>query len=211
MNYNSKFSRFFTRLMELILLNFVFILTCIPIITIGAAITSMYATCLKMIRNEEGYVIRGYFKDFAFNFKQSTILWLIEVLLYFLLYVVYTAALINGGILSQIYAVLIWVLVILYFFLFVFLYAIIATFQNSLKGSLITAISMMIAHFPMALLILLITGIPTFITLGISSVVLQKTALFWILIGFAAIIFWSSHFFQKIFCNYMEDSSFLSK
>lgn len=108
MNYDSRFSRVLSRLTELVLLNFVFILTCLPILTIGASVTALYSITLKMARNEEGYIIQGYFKDFAKNFKQATAFWLIELLLYFQLRVLYIAAAVNGGAMFQIYTVITW-------------------------------------------------------------------------------------------------------
>ncbi len=61
MNYDSRFSRVLSRLTELVLLNFVFILTCLPILTIGASVTALYSITLKMARNEEGYISSVYY------------------------------------------------------------------------------------------------------------------------------------------------------
>ena len=65
------------KLADLILLNLLFIICCIPIVTIGASITAMYYVTLKMVRNEESYLFRSFFKSFKQNLKQSTVIWLI--------------------------------------------------------------------------------------------------------------------------------------
>ncbi|MBO4679554.1 MAG: YesL family protein [Lachnospiraceae bacterium] len=69
------------RTMELVinmlLLNILVIICSVPVITIGAAFTAMYHQLQRMMRNEDGYVVRDFFKDFASNFKVSTITWLI--------------------------------------------------------------------------------------------------------------------------------------
>lgn len=65
------------RLADLMLLNFLTLICCIPIVTAGAAFTALDYMCLKLVRNEENYLIRGYFKSFKENLKQSTGIWLI--------------------------------------------------------------------------------------------------------------------------------------
>ncbi len=204
MNYDSRFSRFVMRISELVLLNFVFILTCIPVVTIGASITALYSVTLKMMRKEEGYIIRGYFKDFMKNFKQATSFWLLALLLYFLLYVVYTAAAVNGGTLFQIYVVITWALGILYSIYFLFVFPLTATFQNSLKGIARNAFSMVIAHFPMVLTAYLTVMVPLFVSFGVDTKIMQYALLFWILIGFSAVAYWSSFYLNRIFMRYMD-------
>lgn len=203
-DYNSRFSRFATRISELILLNFVFILTCIPIFTIGASVTALYSVTLKMTRGEEGYIIRGYFKDFMKNFKQATFFWSMALLLYFLLYIVYTAAAVNGGLLFRIYIVITWVLAILYSLYFLFIFPLTATFENTLKGIARNALSMIIAHFPMVFTAYLTIMVPMFVSFGVDTKIMQYALLFWILIGFSVVAYWSSFYLNRIFIRYMD-------
>ncbi len=203
-HYESRFSRFMTRLTDLILLNFIFILTCIPVFTIGASVTALYTITLKMVRNEEGSIIRGYFKAFGKNFKQATAFWLIALALYFLLYVVYTAAAVNGGALLSAYTVITFALAILYSLYFSFVFPLIAMFENTFKGMAANAFSMIIAHFPMVLTAFLCTAIPVFVSFGVDTKIMQYALLFWILIGFSAVTLWSSVYLRRIFDRYTE-------
>lgn len=66
---------FLSRVVELILLNIVFILFSLPIVTIGASVTAMFSITLKMVRGEEGGLINGFWQAFKNNFKQSTLIW----------------------------------------------------------------------------------------------------------------------------------------
>ncbi len=83
MNANSFFNNesplvsLLNRVGDLIVLNMLFLLCCIPIVTIGAALTAMHYVCLRMIRNEEGYITRDFFRSFRMNFRQSTLIWLL--------------------------------------------------------------------------------------------------------------------------------------
>ena len=72
-NPENKFFVFMGRVADLMILNFVCMICCIPIVTAGPAITAMYYTTLKMARNEETYILKGFFHSFRQNLKQGII------------------------------------------------------------------------------------------------------------------------------------------
>lgn len=76
-NIDSPLMQILGKLADLMLLNFLTLLLCIPVVTAGAAFTALDYMCLKIVRNEETYIIKGYFKSFKENFKQATAIWLI--------------------------------------------------------------------------------------------------------------------------------------
>ena len=61
---DNKFFRFMSKVADLCILNIICVVCCIPVITAGASITAMYYVTLKMVRNEEAYIIRSFFKSF---------------------------------------------------------------------------------------------------------------------------------------------------
>lgn len=58
-------------------LTFLWILCSLPLITIGASTTAVFSVTLKMVRGEETYIARGFFKAFKSNFKKATQLWIV--------------------------------------------------------------------------------------------------------------------------------------
>ena len=74
---------------DLFLLNILFFFSCIPIFTIGAAFTALYTVTNKMVKDEEGPVKEEFFKAFKANFKQSTIIWLIDLVAIIAVYLQY--------------------------------------------------------------------------------------------------------------------------
>ena len=76
-NMDNKFFTVMGRVADLIMLNVVFLICCLPIVTIGASLTALHYVTLKMTRNEESYIIRSFFKSFKQNFKQSTLIWIL--------------------------------------------------------------------------------------------------------------------------------------
>ncbi len=73
----NPFWQFINRLLHVILLNFLWFICSIPIVTMGAATTAVYSVTLKMVRNQEGYTVKSFFEAFRTNFRQSTVIWLI--------------------------------------------------------------------------------------------------------------------------------------
>lgn len=79
-NINNKFFQGFNKVIDCIGLSVLWLLSCIPIVTIGAANTALYYTMNKVIRHGRGYVWGEYWHAFKSNFKQSTLVWLILLL-----------------------------------------------------------------------------------------------------------------------------------
>ena len=69
-----------TKIADLMILNFLTILCCIPVVTAGAAFTALHYMVLKLARNEEGYIAKGFFKSFKENFRQATIIWILVLI-----------------------------------------------------------------------------------------------------------------------------------
>lgn len=73
----SKFSRIMLQLSYGCYLNLLWLVCSIPVFTVGAATSALYAVTLKIARNEEGNITRQFFFAFRSNFVQATQVWLI--------------------------------------------------------------------------------------------------------------------------------------
>lgn len=76
-NMDSKLWRFFDCVGDLAALNLLFIVTSLPIVTIGASVTAMNSVFFKRKEKRTDDVKKEYIKDFKANFKNSTIIWMI--------------------------------------------------------------------------------------------------------------------------------------
>ena len=86
-NMDNAFFRFMGKLFDVVALNLVFIIVCIPIVTIGPAVSALYYASVKSIRRDRSYPIKEFFKAFKRDFKQSFIVGLILVLASVIIYV----------------------------------------------------------------------------------------------------------------------------
>lgn len=157
---DSPVMRFLNRLADLLILNFLMIACCIPIITIGAANTAMHYVLLKMIRGEEGYLIRGFFKSFKLNFKQATVLWLIMLLV--ILVYVGDALIFHYSLIPIPKALVIAVVAIAILLLMtaIYVFPLQARFENSIKNTLKNAMILAFANLPKTILMLVFYAVP---------------------------------------------------
>ena len=86
-NMDNAFFRFMGKLFDVVALNIVFIIVCIPLVTIGPAISALYYASVKSIRRDRSYPIKEFFKAFKRDFRQSFIVGLILVVVGVILYV----------------------------------------------------------------------------------------------------------------------------
>lgn len=72
MNHEYKFTSILSKIMDLLLINLLFVITSLPCITLGASVTALFSVAMKLVRNEESYVSKDYFHAFRQNFRQAT-------------------------------------------------------------------------------------------------------------------------------------------
>ena len=74
---DSPVMKFLGRLGDIIILNLIFVVTSLPVITIGTALSALYAVAMKLARGEDPSILKEYMKAFKQNMKPATISWLI--------------------------------------------------------------------------------------------------------------------------------------
>lgn len=75
--FDSPVMHFIGKVADMIILNILCLICCLPIVTVGAAFSAKYYVSMKLVKGEEVTVIKPYFKAFKENFKQATKIWLI--------------------------------------------------------------------------------------------------------------------------------------
>lgn len=155
------------RLADFVLLNLLWLLCSIPIITIGASTTALYTVMLKIVKNEEGYVVKGFFKAFKENFKQGTVIWLVFLALGILLIVDFFSLRLMPVNIAGILQMLFLLMGALILGGAVYAFGLQARFINTVKNTLKNAVILMFAKLPYTILIVIISVgsvIVTFLT-----------------------------------------------
>lgn len=200
---DSPLMRFLTKIADLMVLNILFCVTSIPLITIGASWTALYSVTLKMVRDEEGSVSRSYFRSFRQNFRQATLLWLgVLVVLTLLVLDIRVLNGMAGGTAPGLLRVGVEILALLGIMVLQYLFPSLARFEASLADTLKNACMMALAHLPKTALMTAAAVGAVWITL-INNTTIAVGLMVWPLIGFALMAFGNSGILRKIFDNYV--------
>lgn len=191
------------RVADLIILNLLCLLCCIPIVTAGASITAMFYVTLKMVRNEESYIVKSFFKSFKQNFKQATIIHLIMLVTALLLF--FDLRIVNQleGTVGQVLHVIFIAFMLLYLMIFLYIYPVLSKFYNTTRNTFVNSFLMAIRHLPYTILMLVISAIPAAFLFIPNAAVFSSVLMLFILLGFATVAYCNSYFFVKIFDNYI--------
>lgn len=167
-------------LSELMVLNLCFLVGCLPVFTIGASITALYAS---LFFREDGGGTRRFFREFRRNFRQGVILGLIlGALGLILLLDCRFLGLLGEGYAAAQYllylAGLIWVGVGCYAF------GLTARYENTVVRTLKNALLLSVSMLPRTILMVLIDLAPLLLLL-VSPELFGRSFILWLLVGFA--------------------------
>lgn len=156
-NVDGGIMRAIGKVMDIICLSVIFVISCIPVFTMGTAATALYYTVNKVIKNDRGYVFREYVSAFKNNFKQTTPIWLFVVLLSIVLgmdvYIIQAWS--ENGSKLGVFLIVFLLLGALFMAWVLYLFAYMARFENTRKQSMKNAALMVIMHLPWTLVLLL--------------------------------------------------------
>lgn len=161
---DSPVMRFLSRMADLMILNFMVTICCIPIITIGAGVTAMHYVLLKLVRGQEGYLVKDFFKSFKTNFKQATIIWLIMLVFVFVFIGDYFIVNFSGIAFPEGMAVILLAVAILLFVASGYIFPVLSHFDNTIRNTIKNGCIMSIMAAPKAILIAVLTIAPVVIS-----------------------------------------------
>lgn len=152
---DGKFYKTMDKVSDCLILNILWLISCIPVITIGAANTALYYTVQKVLRKDEGTVWSTYWRTFASNFKQGTLLWIVFLLLFLLLgYDLYFAYILSGGVSAmKVFCVALPILMLIILIWSIYSFGYIAHIEDRLSVVFKNTFLICIANFPRTLLL----------------------------------------------------------
>ena len=200
---DSRFMRYLNRFADLMILNLLFLLTSIPIFTIGASLTALYSVCFHLGTDREGSTFRDYFAAFKENFRQATALFLL-----LLLWLMGTggAAVIfcfMAGWMHYLFvpfAVLFIVVVLVASYVFPLL----SRFENQNTITLKNAALLSLGYLPRSIIIGAINLFP-FVLLAVDLLAFLKAGFAWLIIWFSAAAYCNCLLLKKVFAPSLEE------
>lgn len=190
-----------TRIYQLLLLNILFILTSIPIFTIGASLCAAYGTSYKLQKGDEENLFKTYFKQFKANFKQGSLLWLGVVAVFSSIYLGYPSLKSFFATFPAVFYIFAFVLGI-FLLTLLYLFPMTAKFSSSLGQLVTNSLILTLKHLPYSLIIFFFTGLVGIVL----PIYLPQIWFLWLFLGFGTIIYFSSIILEKIFSLYGQTS-----
>jgi len=191
---DSPLWNFMEKLSNVFILTLLWLLTSIPIVTIGASTTALYYCTLKLTVDKDGYTVRSYFKSFKENFLQSTLAWLIIVAASVILYMDFVWCINYGGSIGKSLLIVFTISVVLFTMVMSYVFPLIARCHTPLKNIFLWAFVMCIRNIHWSLLILVLT----------TGMICIGFFVFWpvFFIGMGILAFFQSYFFNIVFTKY---------
>jgi len=183
---------------DLMLLNFLFILCCIPVVTAGASAVAMYTVTLKIAAGEEGGVVKPFFKAFKGSLFRATAMWLIFLAAGYLVVLGIRVISANPGALPWVFNVAYAVVGILILAVMTWAWPMEAKFINTMMRMLKNAFILAMTHPLITLAAMILRLIPVALAVYATYWFLA-TAIVWFLFGFSGIAMINSLMFNKVF------------
>lgn len=155
-NYDNAFFRGMNKVMDALFASALWLVFCLPVITIGASTTAFYYTVHKSVCGNRGYIWQSFWSSFKSNFKQTTKIWLIQAVMFAFLAAdrhIMEVYLEQGSKLGVLYYVfhfliLFWAVWCVYTFTYS------ARFENGMRDTMKNAAVIAVLNLPWSLLIL---------------------------------------------------------
>lgn len=204
-NPDSPLMRFMTKVADFMILNILFLVTCLPVFTIGAALTGLYAVTLKMVRDQEGSIAKSYFHAFRQNFRQATLLWLAVLALMVILLLdirVLNAVATDWAMGLKLAVEVVGVLALA---AAQYLFPLVAKFEATLGGHVKNACLLALAYLPKTALMAGAVIGAVYLSL-LNNLTISIAIVFWPMLGFSLLAFGNSGILAKIFDNFLRES-----
>ena len=193
-SYDNPFIRGINKVVDFACLALLWGIFSIPVITLGTSTTAFYYTFNKVIRKDNGYLWKSFWHAFKANFKQSTLLFLIQIVIYaFSIFNCYVAFLMYQSLLPSFVCWVIWGIGIGIVMWTCCWIPYTARFNDSVKTVIKNSGVMTLMNLHWALLVLIML---------VASVVLVYIFVFGILLIPALYLAGSCWIYEKIFGKY---------
>ena len=197
-NTDNLFMRICEKILDLVTVNLLFLLSCLPFVTIGIAKISLYETLFEIKGARRVKVTAMYMQAFRKNWKVGFKLGLLELLLVGISLFDLVLFWKQETMLFQMLKATCIGVIIFTSLLFLCIYPLAAKFEMTVKDLLQTGLIMVSLHFPWFFLMIALLAVIVFFLSSSGFVLLLGFTLF-VLIGFAALGFLQLPIMETIF------------
>ena len=184
LNIESPLVSGMTTASDLLFLNFLWLLTSLPVVTIGASNAALYRVVMDMHQQKGGGLLKRYFRAWKENWKQATVIWLPTAAVIALFFFVFHSFETLNGMLGVPVKLILCFIMLLTVFINGYAYAYLGFFEDTVAVVLKNSLGAAIQKLPVTALIVFINLVPV-ILLVYSVELFMILLIFWLLIGIA--------------------------
>lgn len=203
LNIDNPVFKILTRMFDVMLLNILWLICSIPIITLGASTTALYYSTMKIIRKKDYSITGMFFHSFRQNLKQGSIITGIFVVIGILLGSVIQACsvVLTTGISEYIMALVI-ILLVIFEITISYTFPLLAQFENTTKNILINAFVMGVRNLRYTSQVAFLNAVPLLMIIVTPEFFLLSIPI-WMTFGVALIALFNAKIFVTIFDKYL--------
>lgn len=201
---DSRFMGFCEKLVQYVLINFLWLMCSLPLFTAGAATKAMYAS-LQTIFLGDGWHAKDFFLAFRKDFGRTAVLWLLILILGISLVVDYflIAQMQFPGRMAVIGGIFFLLFGLLFFSGMVF--PLISQFPCTLRESVINGVLLSLAHLPKMLLVTAMNVLPWAMWLVVPKL-FGMLGFLWLTCGFSLIARYNLGILNKVFAPFRQEA-----
>ncbi|HCA22222.1 MAG TPA: hypothetical protein DEO87_07590 [Lachnospiraceae bacterium] len=191
--------RFMTAFGNIFALNICFIIACLGVVTIGAAITALFSMCIRLQEgNSDAMIIKEYFTEFKKNFKKATLEWLIVIGILGVMFAEYLLVLTQPGVIAGLYTVVLVAELIVLALVMAFLFPLTARYENTIINTFKNALLLSLGNLWDFAKIFLIWFVPLYYTIK-NPVIFFLIWYLYLLIAFGTMAYLSTMTIRNVF------------
>ena len=201
---DSKFMRAMSTLGDLLVLNLVFLVCCVPLVTIGPAVAALYTAAFRIVRDTGGRPVKMFFQAFRQNLRRGIGLWLLLLLvgaavaLDIWLFATFAGAL-------RFLVVPFGILLVLVLFTAGYAFPLLSQFDDTVKGTIKNALFLSVGYLPRTIAITVLNVFP-FALLLWNTLLFLECGFIWVFLYFAAAACLNAKLLEKVFTPYWEQN-----
>jgi uncharacterized membrane protein YesL len=195
---DSPFMKLLTLVTNLVCLNVLWLLCCLPIFTAGASTVAMYHVIIQYVTHQDDAVMKPFFKAFKDNFKATTPIWILNFLI--ALALAAEAFYLSQGADNWLIVAFL-VLAFAYLGISSYLYPIIARYDVPVRNAVFNSIALSLRHFGSTVLVVSLNLLPIVLSI-LEPQIFLRTGILWTLGGFSLIAYLNCRILMKVFKKY---------
>ncbi len=191
--------RFMTAFGNVFALNVCFVISCLGVVTIGAALTALFSMCIRLQENNsDALIVKEYFTEFKKNFKKATLEWLIIIGVLGVMCGEYLLIVTWPGMLATFYTIVLVAELVVLALVMAFLFPLTAKYDNTIVNTFKNSLLLSLGNLWDFAKIFLIWFVPIYYTIT-NPVVFFTIWYLYLVIAFGTMAYLSTMTIRNVF------------